>query len=129
MTTRERHPATAADDDAASGATVVTHPAAGAAAARIICALADEFDRWMADDIEELAESFDAAAPDLSQQSGELALLTGRLVDQANVLGHPRVAAIAARLHDRIRTIAADASALEDVVGNHLGELRGATTR
>lgn len=108
---------------------VVVHPAAGAAAARMVGALADEFDRWMADEIEELAQTYETASVGLTDRAHELSLLTERLIEQASLLGHPRVAIVAARLHERILTLPGDLAPHEACVARDIGELRDAATR
>lgn len=119
------HSGRAAGDDAK----VVIHPATGAAAARMVSALADEFDRWMADEIEELAQTYENACAGLGEHARELSALTERLIEQASLLGHPRVAAIAARLHERILAMPADLAPVDASLGRQIGELRDAATR
>ncbi len=108
---------------------VVVHPAAGAAAARMVSALADEFDRWMADEIEELAQTYETASIGRAERAEELCVLTERLIEQASLLGHPRVAVVAARLHERILTLPGDLAPHHTCVESEIGELRDAANR
>lgn len=108
---------------------VVVHPAAGAAAARMVSALADEFDRWMADEIEELAQTYETVSIGIADRAQELSALTERLIEQASLLGHPRVAVIAARLRERINAMPADLAPHDAYVEGEIGELRDAATR
>jgi len=81
-------------------ADVRVHPATAQASSAMVAALAQEFRRWMADEIEELAESV-CEAGDESQPAhttAEIRDLTDRLAHQADMLGYPQVVEIANRL-------------------------------
>ncbi|TCT12628.1 hypothetical protein EDC22_102313 [Tepidamorphus gemmatus] len=108
---------------------VVIHPATGAAAARMVSALADEFDRWMVDEIEELAQVYENASASFASHARELSALTERLIEQANLLGHPQVAAIASRLHARIMAMPTDFAPADASLARQIGELRDAAIR
>lgn len=85
---------------AAAPARVEVHPAAGKAVRGMMSDMAVEFDRWMADEIEELAESIGVAAG--SAQSpcvgAYLYELARQLARQAEIFGYPEIASTANRL-------------------------------
>jgi hypothetical protein len=85
---------------AAASARLVIHPAADAAATGLMSAMAVEFDRWMADEVEELAESIAVAAGSTGSEHVRTYLrqMADQLARQAELLGYPDVVRAAARL-------------------------------
>jgi hypothetical protein len=81
-------------------ARVEVHPTTNDAARGLMTAMAVEFDRWMADEVEELAESITVAAgsTDSPHVRTYLHELAGQLARQAEALGYPDVGRVAARL-------------------------------
>lgn len=79
---------------------VELHPAANTAAQGLMSAMAVEFDRWMADEVEELAETVSVAAgsAESAPMRDHLHQLAEQLVRQAELLGYPDVMRVAERL-------------------------------
>ncbi|WP_436636992.1 hypothetical protein [Microbaculum sp. FT89] len=85
---------------AVGSARVEIHPSANTAAQGLMTAMAVEFDRWMADEVEELAETVSvvAGSAESEHMRGHLHQLAEQLVRQAELLGYPDVMRIAERL-------------------------------
>lgn len=81
-------------------ARIEVHPASGKAAREMLTDMAADFDRWMCDEIEELAESVHVAAASARAPyvSTYLHELSRQLARQADMLGYPDVARTALRL-------------------------------
>lgn len=90
----------AGDRDSGSTADVRVHPATAEATSAMVATLTQEFRRWMADEIEELAESVceprHKGAP--AHTTADIRDLTDQLAHQAEMLGYPQIVTIAQRL-------------------------------
>lgn len=90
----------AGEREACRTADVRVHPATADATSAMVATLTQEFRRWMADEIEELAESVcePGREGDPAHTTAEIRDLTDQLAHQAEMLGYPQIAAIAQRL-------------------------------
>jgi HPt (histidine-containing phosphotransfer) domain-containing protein len=83
-----------------AGAQVHFHPKTADANLKMAKSLAQEFRRWMADEIEEIAELVDESAREGTGPRSEeqIATLADQLAEQAEMLGYPHIVEIAERL-------------------------------
>ncbi len=94
-------------------------------------AMAVEFDRWMADEVEELAESVSVAAGSVDSPHVRTYLyhLAEQLARQAELLGYPDVVRTAGRLCRQFDP-ASDAPAADPTeIDLHIAELRNLLKR
>ena len=111
---------------ASAAARIDLHPSASKAASGLMSAMAVEFDRWMADEVEELAESISVV--DGSESSphvrAHLRQLAEQLARQADTLGYPDIVQVATRLSKRFAPDAPAGSADPGTIDEQISELR-----
>jgi HPt (histidine-containing phosphotransfer) domain-containing protein len=111
---------------AGDAARVDLHPSAGKAASGLMSAMAVEFDRWMADEVEELAESISVidGAETSPHVRAHLRQLAEQLARQAETLGYPDIVQVATRLSKRFGSDAPAAAADPGSIDEQIAELR-----
>ena len=111
---------------ASAAARIDLHPSASKAASGLMSAMAVEFDRWMADEVEELAESFSVV--DGSETSphvrAHLRRLAEQLARQADTLGYPDIVQVATRLSKQFDPHAPENAASPNGINQQIAELR-----
>jgi len=92
----------------------------------MMTAMAAEFDRWIADEVEELAEGYSAicCAETSPQERARLHEMAVQLVRQAETLGYPGIVEIAARLASRFDPTGSSGDAEPGDIDLQIAELR-----